>query len=339
MYEKCIVITTIQHPTPQLKQLASLEGWRLIVVADKKTPLDWHLENCDFLSVEAQEKLAYNIIPLLPWNHYSRKNIGYLFAIERGASTIYDTDDDNTIIGNMITHLPVVSMITEYKTNSCYANPYEHFGKPLMWPRGYPLQAITQACTIKKSISQQYIPIQQGLVNNEPDLDALFRLTNPHHKIEFNHECPISLPRNVMAPFNSQNTIFHKDAFWALILPITTSFRVCDIWRGYWAQRILWDINAHLCFLPPTARQDRNNHSLIKDFEDEIDLYLKAEKLIDNLCAWQSKKTTLEETILELMDALIEKKFFQIKEYTFTAAWLHDLKMLGYTFPKVLCKQ
>ena len=30
-----------------------------------------------------------------PYNHYARKNIGYLYAIQQGADIIYDTDDDN----------------------------------------------------------------------------------------------------------------------------------------------------------------------------------------------------------------------------------------------------
>ena len=31
----------------------------------------------------------------LPWNSFGRKNVGYLFAIARGAKVIWDFDDDN----------------------------------------------------------------------------------------------------------------------------------------------------------------------------------------------------------------------------------------------------
>lgn len=48
---------------------------------------------------------------------------------------------------------------------------------------------------------------------------------------------------------------FCRDALWALRLPVTTTFRVCDIWRGYWAQRLLWDLGGALVFLPPTVFQ------------------------------------------------------------------------------------
>ena len=48
-----------------------------------------------FLSSEDQEKLGYEITPLLKHNVYQRKNVGYLYAIQHGARYIYDTDDDN----------------------------------------------------------------------------------------------------------------------------------------------------------------------------------------------------------------------------------------------------
>jgi hypothetical protein len=55
--------------------------------------------------------------------------------------------------------------------------------------------------------------------------------------INFQKNIPaVVLPEGVMCPFNSQNTLFHHDALWGMLIPITTSFRVCDIWRGYWVQ-------------------------------------------------------------------------------------------------------
>jgi hypothetical protein len=46
--DQWIVVTTINYPTQAVKKLASIPGWQLIVVADKKTPKDWHLENTIF---------------------------------------------------------------------------------------------------------------------------------------------------------------------------------------------------------------------------------------------------------------------------------------------------
>lgn len=113
---KWIVVTTINYPTKALQQFVAQSDWRVVVVADKKTPADWNLPNCEFLSVEKQQNLGYQILPYLPWNHYCRKNIGYLYAIQHGATVIYDTDDDNILIKNKIEYYPEQSEMLVCKT-------------------------------------------------------------------------------------------------------------------------------------------------------------------------------------------------------------------------------
>ena len=44
-----------------------------------------------YLSPSDQESLGYESFKYLPWNHFGRKNLGFLFAIENGAEIIYDT--------------------------------------------------------------------------------------------------------------------------------------------------------------------------------------------------------------------------------------------------------
>ena len=41
MNEKWIVITTINSPTEDVKKLAAIDGWKVVVVGDTKTPADW----------------------------------------------------------------------------------------------------------------------------------------------------------------------------------------------------------------------------------------------------------------------------------------------------------
>ena len=38
----------------------------------------------------------------IPWNHFGRKNVGYIYAILHGARMIWDFDDDNGLIDHMI---------------------------------------------------------------------------------------------------------------------------------------------------------------------------------------------------------------------------------------------
>lgn len=65
-----VVITTINHPTETVRTLAKAPSWHVVVVSDKKTPKDWHLDNVDVLDVEKQKTLDFEILPLIPYNHY-----------------------------------------------------------------------------------------------------------------------------------------------------------------------------------------------------------------------------------------------------------------------------
>ncbi len=333
-HDKWIVVTTINYPSEMMKKLASIKNWHLVVVADKKTPKDWHLDNCDFLSVEAQEKLPYKIIQHLPWNHYCRKNIGYLYAIEHGATIIYDTDDDNMPITDTVTYLPEQTTTMRYITHDSSVNPYAHFGQPAVWPRGYPLTAITSTPNYQLQQESVFIPVQQGCVNKAPDVDAIFRLTQDQ-EISFEDKKAVSIPAQTACPFNSQNTIFYKSAFWGLLIPITVSFRASDIWRSYWVQRMLWDMQASLCFLPATAIQYRNDHNLLKDFEDELEIYLKTEKMITAIRTWHSGKPLFADRIQDLMATLIKGGFFKPAEMNLLNAWLEDLRMVNYEMPVI----
>ena len=41
IHDKWIVVTSVSMPTEQVKNLSKIKGWKLIVVADLKTPENW----------------------------------------------------------------------------------------------------------------------------------------------------------------------------------------------------------------------------------------------------------------------------------------------------------
>jgi len=334
--DKWIVVTSINYPTEAIKIFAEQPGWKTVVIGDTKTPGDWSYTNVTFLSVENQRDLGYQVFDLLPFRSYARKNIGYLYAIHHGAKVIYESDDDN-IPDDGLKLIAQESEVISYvpEEDRIAVNVYAHFGKPQVWPRGYPLRAIQPGVATEPEKTQKkkkLVPIQQGLANYDPDVDAIYRLTQPL-KITFENSPPISIPAGMMCPWNSQNTLFYDSAFWGMLIPITTTFRVCDIWRSYWAQRILWEIGGEVVFLPPSVTQIRNAHDYLLDFEDELDLYLKSEDLIRFLKEWTSNKETLPERILDLAIAMVEKDFWKVGDARLVKAWLEDLISVGYEFP------
>ena len=103
--ESCVrwcVFTTINPPTAPVTQCASLRGWCVVVVGDKKSPAAYKVPKgagkIVYLDPVAQQALPYRLLRLLPWNHFGRKNLGYIYAIHRGAKVILDIDDDNELL-------------------------------------------------------------------------------------------------------------------------------------------------------------------------------------------------------------------------------------------------
>jgi len=346
-HERWVVITSINYPTEAVIRLTELPDWHVLVVGDLKTPKDWHNDKCTYLSVDIQQKLQYKSVELLPYRHYGRKNVGYLFAIEHGAKVIYETDDDNLLregwdLDRGFLSDPVGRKFMTYvKGDMMVINPYHYFGQPTTWPRGFPLSYIGQACNETCSFalaSEIGIAVQQGLANGDPDMDAIFRLTRKDHgkKIDFSFDetmQPIALPAFLFSPFNSQNTLFHYNALWGLLIPVTTTFRVCDIWRGYWTQRLLWEIGEHLAFFPPSVQQDRNPHDYLLDFIDEIDLYQDSGRLVEMLNNWRCKAKTFFGCARELTQEMYRQNFWKEGDVKLTNAWLDDLLRIGYKEP------
>ena len=345
-----IVITSINYPTAAVHNFASLRGWTTVIVADAKTPKDWleHLRanwnstlppSVVFLSVEQQPELGYQILEVVPFKSYARKNVGYLYAIACGAQVIYETDDDNDLTEGMqldyLTHSMRPGQVSIGDEYSHTVNPYALFGRPDIWPRGFPLKAITNFTHEFRKVQHtsdwhwQARPlVQQGLADLDPDVDAIWRLTQPGQigTVHFDAQPEaVAIKSGFFTPYNSQNTLHLSEAFWGLLIPYSTSIRVCDIWRSYWVQRLLWDIDGHLAFRPPNVEQIRNAHDYLTDFKDELQLYEQADDLVHFLYHWESSHTDLFSRIVQLAVDMAQHGFWKEEEVLLIKAWLADL--------------
>jgi hypothetical protein len=323
MHERFIIITTINPFTKAIKKIANLPKSRLVLVGDLKTP-PYKNKKLIFLDVKAQKRLPFSSLKTTPYNCYQRKNIGYLYAISNGADTIVETDDDNYPLKNWI-HEEIVAENVNFVSSPKLFNVYSEFTKERIWPRGFPLENILikhkKIITKKRNVR---VGIWQGLVNGDPDVDAIFRLTSGK-RLEFaRNDSKYALARGVYCPFNSQNTTWEKSFFWYMYLPVTVSFRVTDILRGYVAQRCLWEHEAHLGFMGSTMFQDRNKHDLISDFQSEIPCYLFARKIInilDGIALSHSPADNLE----KIYSKLVKNDIVKIKEVSSVNNWIRDL--------------
>jgi hypothetical protein len=275
-----IVITTINKPTEGIAQIADLcsREWSILVVGDQRTPKGWGLKNVTFLSVEMQKDLFGELADLVPYNHYCRKIFGYLYAISQGAECILETDDDTIPYSNFGCNVSPIATGRVVKKNG-WVNVYGYFTQDLIWPRGLPLEEIYSKGELVSDEAEGYFPIQQYLIDEDPDVDAVYRLVFKKQVFFEPASRSVILEKGTWAPFNSQNTLFFKEAFALLYLPCYVSPRITDIWRSLVAQISLWVHNYRIIFHTSDAKQVRNRHDLKKDFELETNCYLQNKRI------------------------------------------------------------
>ncbi|MFZ4591369.1 MAG: STELLO glycosyltransferase family protein [Ignavibacteria bacterium] len=323
--KKSIVITSIFNPTEAVVSFSRMNNYQLIVVGDKKTPLDWHADNVDYISVTQQGALDFELAKVLPFNHYCRKMIGYLKAIQNGAVYIVDTDDDNNPKDNW-TFPEFENIFESIPENKGFVNIYELFTEQKIWARGLPLNLINKRFDLEKSLKSVNcrIGIWQGLADEDPDVDAIYRLTNDT-PCYFNEREPVVLGKGTISPFNTQNTIIRKELFPLLYLPTYVTFRFTDILRGLVAQPIMWLYDYKLGFVNATVVQKRNPHDYMKDFISEIPMYQNCEKVIELVVNSILSTDSIESNIYNAYHSLLRSKIVCGEEIKTLEAWLKDL--------------
>jgi hypothetical protein len=324
---KTIVITTINPINEFIEQFHSLDEWNILLVGDKKSPEidDSGYPRLKFLDTEAQADLGFALEPELPYNNYTRKNLGYLYAILNGAERLAETDDDNgpkPAWGEWVDFPVEVDVIDD----PTYPNVYKEFTNKHVWPRGYPLDEILTPDNHQvrgEVLDNTEVGCVQALVDTEPDVDAIYRMTNGS-EITFDSRRPVALGKGVYSPFNSQNTLWYPHAYEYLYLPVTASHRYLDILRGYVAVRGLAAMDYQVLFTDASAVQNRNYHDLMADFDSEVQMYLRTKdvvKIFESL----SLSGEPRDDIQEIYKALYEAGVVEERELECVNLWIKDL--------------
>lgn len=299
---------------------------RFIVIGDAKSPREFHLEKCQFYSIEAQEALGFALTEKLPHGHYARKNIGYLLAMREQSDSIYETDDDNLPYDDFFAERSFQQKTHILQGDGWY-NIYPYFlaDKARVWARGYPLEKIKEEEPFALTDKEIFTPIMQGLANGDPDVDAIYRLTGKL-PLQFLPDKHITLAGR-WSPFNSQNTIWHPCVYALLYLPSYCSFRMCDIWRSFIAQRICFANGWGIHYFSPTVWQERNAHHLLADLADEYAGYLHNAKIVEALCELSLRKgeAHLTDNLMTCYNLLVEREWIDEKELDLVARWIQDM--------------
>ena len=324
-----LIVTTIQAPNQVLTELsegAERHAMDFVVIGDARSPTDFHLPGCDYYCLDRQHASFGAFSQALPIGHYARKNLGYLAALQRGSDWLVETDDDNYPLDDFFEPPAPILTTRQVSSASNWINAYTHFSPDHpIWPRGFPLDALSDSPAVETGSRETPPAIVQGLADENPDVDAVFRLTRPLPVYFDPDGLPLSLSAGQWCPFNSQNTWIHRDFAALAYLPSHCSFRMTDIWRSFVAQRCLWAAQRELIFIAPTVRQERNAHDLMKDFADEVPGYLHNRAIADTLEACTLRGNPADD-LRDCYAALVDKHHLPGEELLLVDAWLAALE-------------
>lgn len=160
-----------------------------------------------------------------------------------------------------------------------------------------------------------------GLVENDPDVDALYRLTNENSHVEWKIDEGVLIDNINVCVFNSQNT-FWLDAqiFPCLLIPATVSFRYCDILRAIISNIVFRKMGKYIMYASPNVVQIRNDHDLISDLKSEMEMYIHNVDILDYLVVEDTKN--IKQLLLSIYNELFHHDVIKENDIKILETWL-----------------
>jgi len=310
-----------------------------------------------FLGEEAQQGLGYAIAKELPWGHLSRKNIGYLYAIQNGAKTLLDTEGSLMPLPDQASRLAphkILDVQEVYPMHRLF-NPYSLAGLDDRRPRGMPVidasnpnSRVRDGKNLMANLPwvypQQNMEILHSLITTYPDL-AASQLTDDGESLspprDVDQFSSWSVPRNTFIPYNAVSTIHRHKAFFGLMLPSTVPTSLSDVTRGYVTQRLLWEVGGQVAVTGPWGTRSNpmdstSNTTLSQLIKEEQGFECKIQALLDYLGeVWEPDGKPLPAMMDAIYGHLYEMGVVDAVDVRLNRLWTQDLQRLGYGMPEV----
>lgn len=332
-----IVFTTIYHPHvlhELYKNIADnhrLDEVKIWVVGDNKTPVTCTelaatmttkgLETI-YLDIAAQDewgKRCLDFYQRVPYNNETRRNIGYLCALEDGCEILISIDDDNFPVdddlvgfhantgsdwnGELINEQSGFHNICEYLK----INPQRQ-----VFPRGYPFKLRGKPNINLTEIAEPgtKIGVTAGLWLSDPDVDATTWLNGRVEGVAYHGQNVQVLHQSTWTPVNTQNTSVIRELIPAYLcipmgwkVPGGTIQRYGDIWGGYFLQALMKNTQYHVAFGRPIVDHRRNPHDYVDDLRCEYWGMILTDWLLDKL---RTSFTPISPNVLERVEELAQ---------------------------------
>lgn len=348
-----IVFTTIYYPSvlknllENIARFDHLDEVKIWVVGDKKTPDSCRqlvqeisqkgLETV-YLDIAEQDAWGKRCDPFysrIPYNNETRRNIGYLHALEDGCELLISIDDDNfplddDFIGchkqtGRIWEGDCISEPSKFH-NICEYLKIEPDRK--IFPRGFPfrLRGLPNRSDKINCGGKPVIGVTAGLWLSDPDVDATTWLNGKVSGRRYMGDQIHVLEQSTWSPVNTQNTSVIRELIPAyLCIPMGWSApggsiqRYGDIWGGYFLQALIKGTPYHVAFGRPIVDHRRNPHDYVDDLRFEYWGMILTDWLVDKLkTAFEPRSSVITDRVDELADFLKEIS------YTDLPGWCPD---------------
>lgn len=342
-----IVFTTIYYPKllweyrDNLEKYGHLDSTCVWVVGDLKTPAEVP-DLCrqvteaglevTYIDVEMQNNWGKDFPDFynrLPFNNETRRNIGFLYALQQGCERLISIDDDNWpteddfIGGHSLTGKNWTQELIEEEKgfhNVCEYLKFEP-SRPI-FPRGYPfkLRGTKNSPTKVQAESSTIIGVTAGLWLREPDIDATTWLNGSVNSWDYTGPEYFVLNQNTWSPINTQNTSVARELIPAyLCIPMGWDVpggkiqRYGDIWGGYFLESVLQGTPYHVAFGRPLVDHRRNPHNYVDDLRHEFWGTILTDWLLNLLREdFKPSSTSICDRVIELSIYLKEKALIQM---------------------------
>ena len=301
------------------------------VIGDYKTPknVDNFLVSLEkkynfpfeYFNIRRQKKFLRDfqvLDKLLPYNWGGRKMLANFIAFKMNCKRIIMLDDDNFVLKKDFFGFHKISgskkKLSLFQSSNGWFNVYESLiekNKVFFYPRSFPWKYRFVKNKIKITKKQKKIGIVNGLVLNDPDIDAISRLFWPIYvtRVKKNYLPNYGLYKKTWCSWNNQNTSMSKSLFPCYFTPPSAG-RNSDIWTAYVMCKICDSTGDVISFGEPLVEQRRNPHNLWNDLEDELINNISTDFFCEML---RSIKIT-EKKPLKILDELIEKSIKYISK-------------------------
>ncbi|MGD8787461.1 MAG: hypothetical protein PVJ60_08565 [Phycisphaerales bacterium] len=298
MSNTVITITTINVPKfiegicENLNKYGHLSDTSILVIGDVKTPTETK-EYCEkkghefrveieYLGIEDQKNALSDhkkLLDLFPYNTPDRVILGGILSYIRGCDRTIAVDDDNYMTEHDFVGFHSItgteSELNLIKNESGWFNVHnaliEERNIPF-YPRGYPWDQRNPESN-KKTYQRQKarVVVNQGLVLEDPDIDAISRLFWPIRATGMSSEfdSQFGLYPGIWSPFNYQNTSLCRELIPLYYRPLSTK-RNADIWTAYLFNKLAQHFGDVITFGQPLVKQLRNLHNLWEDLDVEL---------------------------------------------------------------------